>query len=96
MEQAGITGLNTNATNNQYTFTKSDGTTNTMADVNLDVDTFHQEFTSAIPVSPDVEALPDMQGAGNVIRFRKKATYKKDKITNYQDSQNEILGRAAA
>ncbi len=92
MEQAGITGLNTNATNNQYTFTKSDGTTNTMADVNLDVDTFRQQFTSAIAVSPDVEALPDMQGSGLVIKFKAKFKYRN---TNHQASQNENLRRWA-
>ena len=66
LEQMGITGLNTNATNNTYTFTKTDGTTGNMADVNLEIDTFHQQFTDAIPVLPEVEDLPDMQGAGLV------------------------------
>ncbi|MDI6742995.1 MAG: hypothetical protein QMD11_09665, partial [Smithella sp.] len=66
LEQMGITGLATKATNYTYTYTKADGTTGVMADVHSAVDTFHQQFTEAIPVLPDVEVLPDMQGSGLV------------------------------
>jgi hypothetical protein len=82
------------AENYQYTYTKADGTTGVMADLNLPVDTFRQQFTEAIPVSPDVEALPDMQGACNIIQFRKFAR-DKDKTATYQNAQDKDVRRAA-
>jgi hypothetical protein len=94
LEALGITGLATKATNYTYTYTKSDGTTGVMADVHSAVDTFHQQFTEAIPVSPDVEALPDMQGACNIIQFRKVARCK-HRSKSAQNLQNENLRRAA-
>ena len=52
------------------TYTKTDGTINKvgtvsqMADVNFAVDTFNREFTDTIPVSAEVEILPEMNGTG--------------------------------
>jgi Ca2+-binding RTX toxin-like protein len=89
LEQMGITGLATKATNYTYTYTKSDGTTGVMADVHSAVDTFHQQFTEAIPVSPDVEVLPDMQGAGLVRTLHEAASLSpelKDLLTQYSQA----------
>ena len=45
-------------------FTRTDGTTSIMADVNLAADTFHRSFSDVIPATPQTVALPDMQGSG--------------------------------
>ena len=47
-------------------FTRTDGTTSVMADVNLASDTFHRSFSDVIPATPQTVALPDMQGSGVV------------------------------
>jgi hypothetical protein len=52
------------------TYTRTDGSTGTvgevgqMADVNFAVDTFNREFSDTIPLLPEVESMPDMQGSG--------------------------------
>ncbi|GAB5606502.1 beta strand repeat-containing protein [Sideroxyarcus sp. TK5] len=62
------------------TYTKTDGTTGTagvtagMADVNLAVDTFHRTFADTIPLTPQTETLPDMQGSGAVRDLREAAS----------------------
>jgi len=81
MEQAGIAGLNLSHTAGYQTvngnritslgtFTKTDGTIGTIADLNLAVDTFHREFPDHIPLAEGLEALPEMRGSGNVRDLR--------------------------
>ena len=52
------------------TFTRTNGTNGTAESVafnlNLVEDTFHRQFTTAIPVTADVKVLPNMQGSGKV------------------------------
>jgi len=78
MEEAGIIGINTARANTSQTFAngnairgmgtymKDDGTIGQMGDVYYAVDTVNQQFTNPIPVSPEVEALPNVQGMGLV------------------------------
>jgi hypothetical protein len=49
------------------------GTVSNMADVNLADDTFHREFTDQIPITPEAEALPNMQGSGLLRALREAA-----------------------
>jgi len=62
------------------TFTRTDGTSGTagvtagMADINLAVDTFHRNFADTIPLTPQTETLPDMQGSGAVRDLRQAAS----------------------
>ena len=61
-------------------YTRTDGTTGTagvtagMADINLAVDTFHRTFADVIPLTPQTETLPDMQGSGAVRDLREAAS----------------------
>jgi len=78
LEEAGITGLNVAKTNTTQTlangnsirgtgtYIKEDGATGVMGDVYFAVDTVNRQFSNPIPVSPEVEGLPDMQGSGLV------------------------------
>ena len=62
--------VNGNQLLDRGTYIKTDGTTGTVgqtaaiADVNLMVDTFTSQFTDEVPVTPEVEVLPDMGGSG--------------------------------
>jgi trimeric autotransporter adhesin len=61
-------------------FVRSDGTSGTLgaveqlADVNLASDPFYSEFTDTIPLTEQVQALPDMQGSGMVRSLREAAS----------------------
>lgn len=62
------------------TYVRSDGSTGTlgetsqMADVNLADDTFHRQFTDTVPLTPEAQNLPDMQGSGLVRDLREAAS----------------------
>ncbi|MBV1790597.1 hypothetical protein KQ940_21255, partial [Marinobacterium sp. D7] len=47
-------------------FTRTDGTTGTMSDIDFGVDTFYRNFTDTVAIPPELEALPDMTGSGAV------------------------------
>ena len=53
------------------TYTRTDGTTGNMADVNLMMDRFKREFANKLDTS-SVTHLPDMQGSG-VLRDLREA-----------------------
>ena len=61
-------------------YTRTDGVTGSagivagLADVNFAVDTFHRSFTDSIPLTPEVETLPDMQGSGVLRDLREAAS----------------------
>ena len=86
LAELGIASLNLAKTANSQTltggnqiadlgsFTRTDGTTAVMADVNLASDTFHRSFTDIIPVTALTAALPDMQGSGRVRDLRQAAS----------------------
>ena len=62
------------------TYVRADGSTGTlaqtgqMADVNLADDTFHREFPDTVPLTPQAQGLPDMQGSGLVRDLREAAS----------------------
>ncbi|MDT3737254.1 MAG: hypothetical protein ROZ00_13585 [Denitratisoma sp.] len=62
------------------TYVKSDGSSGTlgetsqMADVNLADDTFHRQFPDSVPLTPEAQNLPDMQGSGLVRDLREAAS----------------------
>ena len=62
------------------TYVKTDGSTgglgetHGLADINLAADTFHRQFTTSIPPTPETAALPDMRGSGAVRDLREAAT----------------------
>lgn len=48
--------------------------TGQMADVNLADDTFNRQFSDSIPITPEAQSLPDMQGSGLVRDLREAAS----------------------
>jgi hypothetical protein len=62
------------------TYVRSDGSTGTlgetsqMADVNLADDTFNRQFSDTVPLTPEAQNLPDMQGSGLVRDLREAAS----------------------
>jgi Ca2+-binding RTX toxin-like protein len=86
LAELGIVGINVAKTENSRmlpggneiadlgSFTRTDGTTSVMADVNLAADTFHRSFTNEIPTTPQTATLPDMQGSGVVRDLRQAAS----------------------
>ncbi len=61
-------------------YVRSDGSAVTLGDagltgdIDLAVDTFHTQFVDTLPITPEAEALPDMQGAGQVRTLREAAS----------------------
>ncbi|WP_323000750.1 calcium-binding protein [Denitromonas sp.] len=56
------------------TFTRTDNTTGTVANLNLASSNFYREFGDTIAVSETAQALPNMMGSGNVRDLREAAT----------------------
>ena len=66
-------------------YTKTDGTegalgtaTGQLGDVDLREDTFHSQFTDAIPLTPEAASLPNMHGSGQVRGLREAASLSPD------------------
>jgi len=55
------------------TFTRTDGTTGQMADLNMALDSFRREFVDSIPITEIAAGLPDMHGSGVVRDLREAA-----------------------
>jgi hypothetical protein len=51
-------------------FTRADGTTGTVANLNLASDTFHREYVTPVAISAAGVLLPGMQGSGRVRDLR--------------------------
>jgi len=109
LEKVGIASLNVaKKSNNQTlgngnqladsgTFTRTDGRTGNMGDVNLVEDAFHRQFTNAIVVTDDVRKIPDMQGTGKVRDLREAASqsvFLQEVLTKYSatNSRQEQQG----
>lgn len=67
-------GQNGNTIVSTGTYTKTDGSTGTSADVNLAIDTVNRRFTDPITVPEPILALPDMQGSGRVRDLQEAAS----------------------
>lgn len=63
---------NTLAETGSYIF--SDGTTGLAGDINLTNNTFYSQFADALPLSAEIQALPNIQGAGMVRGLRDAAS----------------------
>lgn len=74
------------------TYTKTDGTEGTLGDtaqlgdIDLREDTFNSQFTDTVPLTPEAQALPGMQGSGQVRDLREAASLSSNLttlLTNY-------------
>ena len=82
LTEAGIVSINLNADSNATnlangnvqtatsTFTKTNGETGTVGNLDLVSNTFYSEFTDTIPLSGEALTLPDAKGAGMVRDLR--------------------------
>jgi len=57
---------NGNILQSTASFTRTDGSTGQVADLNLEEDAFYRTFTTAVPVSAAIAALPNMAGSGRL------------------------------
>ncbi len=73
-------------------YTKTDGTTATLGDtaqlgdIDLREDTFNSQFTNPAPLTPEAQALPNMQGSGQVRDLREAVSLSSNLttlLTNY-------------
>jgi hypothetical protein len=98
----GITAIDLNA--HTATKTLGGGNTQTLAanvaglegpavNLNLDQNPFYSEFTDSIPLTPQTQALPDMQGAGAVRDLREAATLSPALATKLATLQSTYLTR---
>ncbi len=85
------------------TFTRSDGsvgsagTTSGLADVNLAADTFHRIFTDPLPLTSEIQALPDLHGSGAVRDLREAASQSSELqslLTQYGQAETRTAQRA--
>jgi GH24 family phage-related lysozyme (muramidase) len=60
------------------TFTRTDGTTGTTADVNLAIDTTSREFTDSVEIPEAIQDLPTMGGSGRVRDLQEAAALSAD------------------
>lgn len=54
-------------------FTRTDGTTSTLADINLIQDNFHSEYANQIEIPEALQNLPNLQGMGRLRDLREAA-----------------------
>ncbi len=88
-------------------YTKTDGTEGTLGDtaqlgdIDLREDTFLSQFTDTIPLTPEAEALPGMQGSGQVRDLREAVSQSSNLttlLTSYSSAttRNEQLSQLDA
>ena len=85
LEQAGVASISVEAVDHADTataggmtthtgsFTRTDGTTGTAANLDLDSNGFYREFTDVVEVPAEIAALPNMQGSGMARDLREAA-----------------------
>ena len=54
-------------------FTKTDGTTATLANLNLHQDNFHSEYTDQVEIPEALQGLPDLHGMGGLRDLKEAA-----------------------
>ncbi|MBU0481773.1 MAG: hypothetical protein KKG47_11810, partial [Proteobacteria bacterium] len=96
-----ISGASTNLEGGYYreigTFTRTDGTTGSMADINLMEDTFRSEYVDSIEIPPELQNLPDIQGMGRLRDLREAAAMSPalaDILTNYVAAETRMEKKA--
>lgn len=81
------------------TFTRTDGSTGTAANLDLASNAFYREFTDSVEISAEAAALPDMGGAG-LVRDLREAASQSSQLANLltqfsqattRDTQLELL-----
>jgi hypothetical protein len=98
----GITAIDLNA--HTATKTLAGGNTQTLAanvaglegpavNLNLDQNPFYSQFTDSVPLTPQTEPLPDMQGAGALRDLREAATLSPALATKLATLQSTYLTR---
>ena len=65
---------NGNTQSASATFTRTDGSTGTVGDLNLASNPFYREFGDAIPVTAEAESLPGLRGSGAVRDLQEAAS----------------------
>jgi hypothetical protein len=65
---------NVNTLNETGSYVRTDGTTGLAGNLNLANNSFYSQFTDALPPTAEIQALPDMQGAGMVRGLRDAAS----------------------
>lgn len=105
---AGVTSLNLAATArntsqngntivSDSTYTKADGATATLADLNLTLDTFYTEYTTPIEISAELAGLPDLAGMGRLRNLREAAALSPalaDVLARYTTAENRAEQRS--
>ncbi|MDD5359157.1 MAG: calcium-binding protein [Sulfurovaceae bacterium] len=100
LNELGITSINlttatTNTTNNTNTitdtgtYTKSDGTTATVANLNFISNNFYSDFTDKIALDETALLLPNVSGSGMVRDLREASMLSSDLTTVVQNMQNQ-------
>ena len=112
LADAGITSLNLTATSrnttqngnsivSDSTFTKTDGTTATLADLDLPQDTFYSQYSDTITTPQELAGLPDVAGMGRLRNLREAAALSPalaDVLTQYtaagtRNEQRVLIGQ---
>ena len=83
------TNLNGNIKTAISSYTKSDGTTSEVGNLNFSQNSFYSEFTDKLLLSDTAKLLPDMNGSG-MVRDLREASMLSDGLTNtLQTMQNQ-------
>lgn len=69
---------NGNVQTAESTYTRTDGTTRTIANLDLADNPFYRTFADPIPLTPTAQVLPEMRGAGSVRDLREAASVSGD------------------
>lgn len=105
LAQAGITSINVKdkQTVNQTTdggtiketatFTKTDGSVSTLADVNFNKDTIHAKYESEVTVSDAVAKLPSVYGSGRLPDIQ-QAAMKSDELVKLLEQYSATTSRS--
>jgi len=105
LTEAGITSINlkdkqtvNQATNGgvikeSATFTKTDGSVNTLADVNFNKDTIHAKYESEVTVSDAVAKLPSVYGSGRLPNIQ-QAAMKSDELAKLLEQYSATTSRS--
>ena len=105
LAQAGITSINVKdkQTVNQTTdggtiketatFTKTDGSVSTLADVNFNKDTIHAKYESEVTVSDAVAKLPSVYGSGRLPDIQ-QAAMKSDELAKLLEQYSATTSRS--
>ena len=105
LETAGITSINVKdkqtvnekvsggTIKEQTTFTKTDGTTSKVADINFTNDGVHSQYIEKVAVSDAIAKLPDLKGFGRLANLH-QAAMKSPELATALESYSHLTTRA--